>query len=270
MKPDSRRMTKAPVDPLVIPTASHPSTNETVFSIITSAVGPDAHIVDFGAGLGYMSNRVAHWIETGGGDPKKQFTACDLDPAQFRCGKVRCVGIPPDSTFPSNIQSADLIYSVEVLEHLPRPYDFFANAYAALKPGGYLLVTTPNLLHMTARMGLLFQGYQTMFAPPSAKPENAGRICGHIMPLGYGQIHAGLRKAGFTDLTLHIDRAKRGAQILYWLYWPWLMLGSRVALRRLQRVDPPLYEETGAIMEALNGRVLSTARSCIVMARKPV
>jgi SAM-dependent methyltransferase len=253
-----------------IPTASHVHTNAKVFDLITQAVGPDAQIVDFGSGLGHMADRVARWIEDAGGDPAKQVTACDLDPDQFRSKRVKCIGIPPDSTFPDGVSDADLVYSIEVMEHLPRPYDFFDNAYAALKPGGCLLVTTPNLLHMTARMGLLFQGYQTMFAPPSAKPENAGRISGHIMPLGYGQIHAGLRKAGFVDATLHLDRAKRGSVILYWLYWPWLKLGSRIALNRLKRLEPPLYEETGAVMEALNGRILSTSRSCIVLARKPL
>lgn len=262
-------MTDFPADEPYIPTASHVRTNAKVMDLITSIVGPEATIVDFGAGLGHMSDRVARWMEAGGGDPARQITACDLEPGQFRSKRVTCVGISPDSTFPESVKDVDLVYSIEVLEHLPRPYDFFANAYAALRPGGHLLVTTPNILHMTARMGLMFQGYLTMFAPPSARPENAGRICGHIMPLGYGQIHAGLRKAGFTGMSLHLDRAKRGAQILYWLYWPWLKLGSRIALRRLARVEPPLFDETGAVMQALNERTLATARSCIVLARKP-
>lgn len=262
-------MTELPADEPHIPTASHKSTNAKVLDLITSLVGPDARIVDFGSGLGHMSDRIARWMESQGGDPAAQITACDLDPEQFRSKRIKCIGIPPDSTLPASVKDADLIYSIEVLEHLPRPYDFFANAYAALKPGGHLLVTTPNILHMTARMGLVFQGYQTMFGPPSAKPENAGRICGHIMPLGYGQIHAGLRKVGFTEMSLHIDRAKRGSEALYFLYWPFLKLGSRIALRRLQRVEPPLFEETGAVMKELNGRTLATARSCIVLARRP-
>jgi SAM-dependent methyltransferase len=38
----------------------------------------------------------------------------------------------------------DLVFSCDTVEHIPRPGPFFANLYAALKPGGRLIVTFPN------------------------------------------------------------------------------------------------------------------------------
>jgi SAM-dependent methyltransferase len=252
-----------------IPSASHPATNAMLIDLITRTVTPDARILDFGAGRGHMADRVSQWIAAAGHDPADHLIPCDIDPDAYQNSHVPCIGVPPDSTLPEGATNLDLIYSIEVIEHLPRPYDFFENCFAALKPGGYLLVTTPNLLHMTARMGFIFRGYPTMFAPPSAKPENAGRISGHIMPLGYGQIHGGMRKAGFAEMVLHVDRVKRGAQALYWALWPFLWLGTALSMRRLQRIEPRLFEETGDVMAELNGHTLATARSCVVLARKP-
>jgi SAM-dependent methyltransferase len=40
--------------------------------------------------------------------------------------------------------SADCVLSTQVIEHLPRPWEFFAEARRLLKPGGSLLVSAPQ------------------------------------------------------------------------------------------------------------------------------
>jgi SAM-dependent methyltransferase len=55
----------------------------------------------------------------------------------------------------------DLALCTEVIEHLPNsPKPLLADMYRILKPGGYLIITTPNIAHLKNRIkGLL--GYST-------------------------------------------------------------------------------------------------------------
>jgi len=49
----------------------------------------------------------------------------------------------------------DLIFMGEVFEHLFRPYAGLEALIKTLKPGGYLIITTPNLANIYARASLL-------------------------------------------------------------------------------------------------------------------
>ena len=48
-----------------------------------------------------------------------------------------------------------------------------------------------------------------MYPPPSFQIKNAGRICGHIMPLNYAYFRYGLLKAGFKNVKFFSDRLKK-------------------------------------------------------------
>lgn len=45
--------------------------------------------------------------------------------------------------WPEQTANADVVLCTEVLEHVPRPADFLARAYAALRPGGRVVCTVP-------------------------------------------------------------------------------------------------------------------------------
>ena len=65
-----------------------------------------------------------------------------------------------------------------------------------------------------------------MFGPPSSLDKNAGRICGHIMPLSYAHFVYGLRRAGFTEIEFHTDRLKRSSLFLSIVSYPLLWIGA--------------------------------------------
>ncbi len=52
----------------------------------------------------------------------------------------------------------ELILLLDVLEHMPNPFDFFAQVSKLLKPGGMILISLPNIAHWSVRIPLLF-GY---------------------------------------------------------------------------------------------------------------
>lgn len=244
-------------------------TNDVVFRLIMSRITRDSRVLDFGAGFGQMSQRVGSFFAQQGSDPSEQLTPCDIVPEVFQYPGAVCRKIDKNSEMPVADASQDLIYAIEVLEHVPRPYDFFHEASAKLKPGGSLIFSVPNTLHFKSRLQFLFTGYQDMFGPPSSEDKNAGRICGHIMPLSFPYFVYGLKRAGLVDVEFHPDRLKRSALFLAALFYPFLWLGAVMSDRRLKSYDADVWRENRALVWRVNRLDVLASRSCIVVARKP-
>jgi 2-polyprenyl-3-methyl-5-hydroxy-6-metoxy-1,4-benzoquinol methylase len=59
--------------------------------------------------------------------------------------------------FPFEAQSFDLVLMTEIIEHLTvNPRVYLSEVKRVLKPDGYLLVTTPNAVHLKNRVKVLF------------------------------------------------------------------------------------------------------------------
>jgi SAM-dependent methyltransferase len=173
-----------------------------------------------------------------------------------------------DSVIPFPDASFDLIYAIEVLEHTFRPYDFFKQAFAKLKKGGHLIVTVPNSLHFKSRLSFLFSGFAEMFGPCSTREKNAGRICGHIMPLNYANFVYALRTAGFSEMEFARDRTKKSSMAWSLVFYPFLKIASVLYDRGLRAYDKEVWEENRDVVYRVNSLDVLTSRSCIMIARK--
>jgi 2-polyprenyl-3-methyl-5-hydroxy-6-metoxy-1,4-benzoquinol methylase len=96
-------------------------------------------ILDMGCGMGWFANRLAEFGPTTGID------LCDDAIAQakskfphvaFMAGNVYEMELPE--------QQFDVVISQEVIAHVPDQPGYVERAARVLKPGGYLIVTTPN------------------------------------------------------------------------------------------------------------------------------
>ncbi|ODS23569.1 hypothetical protein AB835_08120 [Candidatus Endobugula sertula] len=251
------------------PTASHPKTNEVILQLITKHLSRESVALDFGAERGYMSQKVGQYLEGNNQEPRKYPYACDIDSDAYEYEGIHCQRIQDNSDIPFHNDFFDVVYSIEVLEHMPRPYDFFQQCYQKLKPGGRLIFSTPNVLNFQSRLRFLLTGYHEMFGPLSIQEKNAGRLCGHIMPLSYSNYHYGLRKSGFNQIEFHVDRKKRGALIPALLLYPLLKWSSYRADKRLQRYDTEVANENKGVVPFVNSLDMLASRSCIIVAQKP-
>jgi SAM-dependent methyltransferase len=68
-----------------------------------------------------------------------------------------------EKVFPYDYQPADLVTLLDVVEHLNNPWLCMKNLAQIVKPGGTLLLTTPNPGWSTSRISLLAKGFLTCF-----------------------------------------------------------------------------------------------------------
>ena len=255
-------------DSAPIRSASHHVTNDVIYDLITSHISLDSRVLDFGAGHGHMSQRIGDYFKKHGRDPADLLTPCEIVPDIFQYQGVTCQKIGINSEIPVDVESQDMIYAIEVLEHVPRPYDFFLEAGKKLKPGGYLIFSVPNTLHFKSRLQFLLTGYTHMFGPPSTEEKNAGRICGHIMPLSYSYFVYGLKRAGFKNMEFKADRLKRSSLSMSIIAYPLLWLGAWFNSRALKKYDSEVWQANRDLVWRVNRLDVLSSRSCIVIAQK--
>ncbi len=252
-----------------IPSASHRLTNDKAFELITSKLDSHARVLDLGAGRGHLARRVAWWFEQRGQNPADFMVAADCVD-QFEATEIPFECIDLNETLPFHNATFDIIYSIEVTEHLHRPYDFLKECFRVLKPDGFLVVSTPNILHLASRLRFFLTGFFDLYKPPSTDSENAGRLCGHVMPLHLAYYAYGLRLAGFADVQYAHDKSKRASLVLWLLFYPLIAIMRRRLIREVEAYDAGVFRENQDILDMINNKKFLTSRSLMFVARKPV
>ncbi|MBL0224301.1 MAG: class I SAM-dependent methyltransferase [Geobacteraceae bacterium] len=248
---------------------SLPVTNTTIFELITSRNIIGKKVLDIGAGGGYMAQKLGTYLQGQGCTPSDTLSACDLFPEVFGYEGIVCDKMAFMDRLPYNDSAFDVVYAIEVMEHLANPYEFIREVYRIVKPGGCFIISVPNALNLNSRLSFLFCGFFSMFGPLSYDDSDAGRLSGHIMPLNYYYLDHRIRKTGFVQTRLVADKLKRSARFLYALLGPFIKFASWRFKERLLRKNPQLFEANIAAIENVNGRELLCSRSCILVAEKP-
>lgn len=134
-------------------------------------------------------------------------TGCDFSSAALRAAstKLRAADVPPSTTLiqgdaqnlPFADNAFDLVVSCETIEHLPDVESAMDGIYRVTRPGGKLLLTTPNYANF---MGL-YEVY-ARFRHPGRQDEQP-----FDRRQWFPQVHGWVRRAGWkivrTDGTVH-------------------------------------------------------------------
>ena len=118
--------------------------------------GISGRLLDYGYGEGYFLHSVQSHFKTYGVDIAAYAVAMTRQRVpQARVHLVEGENLP----FPANL--FDAVTAFDVLEHIPDPLPSAIELYRVTKPGGLLLVTTPNLASLGRRWkGPEWQGYR--------------------------------------------------------------------------------------------------------------
>jgi SAM-dependent methyltransferase len=109
-------------------------------------------VLDVGCGTG-MVTLIANR------DKNNQVLAIEPDPERAKLARVRGINVECgylDQKFLARHPPFDVVVLSDVLEHVAAPGEFLKLAIGALKPGGLILLSVPNVAHWTVRFNLLF------------------------------------------------------------------------------------------------------------------
>jgi len=166
---------------------------------------PGSMVFDAPAGHGALTSKL---LQAG-----KSVTAGDIDTDKFmldpKSDHLELLKL--DLTDPAlSVEEAkfDTAICVEGVEHLENQWILTRNLCRILKPGGSLILTTPNILNFRSRVRYFLEGRYEFFKRPL--------VCGvsnahdldtyHIAPVSYFELQFILEKAGFTIKELHANK----------------------------------------------------------------
>ena len=181
-----------------------------------------AAVLDVAAGTGALCLRLSQ----AGYD----MTGCDLVEENFRLkGQVRFRQLNLNTEFAGTIgQTYDAVTATEIIEHLENPRQFLRQCFACLKPGGKLLLSTPNLETALSKAMYVTSGVAKWYT------DRDYMDYGHITPMPLWVLRKALLEAGFK-----IDRvASQGEYRGPWKGWRKMQLLTAL-FRFLDRAQSP-------------------------------
>lgn len=162
----------------------------------------------------------------------------------------------------------DYVLSREGIEHLEDQMGFIRNCARVLRPGGKIVLTTPNLMHLSARASGFLTGQRNLrrglineIQTPRSRNFGQRRIYhGHAFMLDYYRARYMMRLAGFDHLEVYTDRwsptsvAMSPVVPILWMAMKFSTAASARNSRRPGHRPPP-----GDVMREIIGHVLSPA-----------
>ncbi len=147
----------------------------TFYARVQALAGPASLVVDFGCGRGaYAGDPVAFRRDLRIFKGKvRRVIGLDASPAGMEnpfLDEFHCLEGP---RWPLDDCAADLVICDNVLEHLPAPEAFFAEARRVLRPGGRLCIRTPNRWNYISLVSRLLAGRSRARVLAKAKPTLA-------------------------------------------------------------------------------------------------
>jgi SAM-dependent methyltransferase len=139
---------------------------------------------------------------------------------------------------PFRDESFGAVLVSEGIEHHPAQMSLLGECARVLQPGGTLLVTTPNVLNLRARLSTLLNGHYTFQRAPISEltqfwagRDGTGSYFGHVFVISYFALRFLLFCTGFRVGRVTTAKYSRSSLLLA----PFLWLPVRLATSRLYR-----------------------------------
>jgi methionine biosynthesis protein MetW len=197
-------------------------------------LAPGSRCLDLGCGDGRMSGL---WLQ----QRRCEYIGVDIAQNAVRAARARgleAVRVEDASQLPFENDSFDAVVCIEVIEHLFEPQMALREALRVMKPGGVLLVTTPNVAYWRRRIDLALLGRWNPLGDPMAV-EQPWRDP-HIRFFNRGALHRLLACVGLENVAV----SGHGGSMLRDL--PWLGRNARGTdssrlYQLIERHLPPLF-----------------------------
>lgn len=121
---------------------------------------------------------------------------------------------------PYEDESFDIVLLVEVLEHISCHDDIIRELSRILKPGGILILTTPNVMRLNSRVHFLLTGYhktKRRFIPFETQLAEAHKY--HNFPIDFPVLYYFAKQNGLNLEALGHSKVKAYSRFLLALLW---------------------------------------------------
>jgi len=197
---------------------------------IARLVPPGARVLDVGCGTASLG-QVVREISMG--------HVVGIEPDASRVSIARRTGIEVHQGYLTDelvaaLGTFDVVIFADVLEHIPDPHRAVLTARKALKTGGKILISVPNVAHWSVRLSLLQGRFE--YAPYGIMDAT------HLRWFTRATIVSFLNRLGFAVISV---RFTIGAGLpVYSTQMPWRWLRwhhKRTVLRNMVRCFPSLF-----------------------------
>jgi SAM-dependent methyltransferase len=145
-------------------------------------------VLDVGAGAGAFSQRLV--------DQGYRVTALDVDPEKWVPKDIPFLQLNIDAGIAASVQDVfDAACCLEVVEHIENPWNLLREIHRVVKPGGFLLLSTPNITSFLSRSTFFLTGRFHQF-------EEADHAYGHISPISAFELEYAARQSGWDVVDI--------------------------------------------------------------------
>lgn len=201
---------------------------------LVEELGRPVRVLDIPAGPGLLAAMLA--------EQGHDAVAADLVPEGCLVPGLPCVRADMAAPLPFVDGEFDAIACLEGIEHLRHPYAFAEECRRILKPGGRLILSTPNILKLTSRVKFLLGGFWNAFGRPLNEHQVRHGLYGHIALMSYYEARFMLHALGFRIRAVTTSRGAVGD----WLCAPLLLLIAPFTWYALARERHPEQRRSNA------------------------
>ena len=154
-----------------------------------------ASVLDMGAGQGALSARLHDLgfkvtaVDTNDDDYVLQDRDIEFRHVNFDHPKEL------EAFIAANESKFDVVCGVEVIEHVENPWNYIRGLVRLVKPGGVVLITTPNTTAWLSRLHFLLSGTFLHFQADSLAH-------GHINPISTFELNLIMERTGLSDIEI--------------------------------------------------------------------
>jgi len=220
--------------------------------------------LDLGSGTGSLIRRVQQEYDV-------QSSACDYTDKFMECDGIHVDVVDlNEGSLPYEDDSFDLVTFTEVAEHLENYRAIIREVNRVLKPGGVLIMTTPNVLNMKSRLRFLTTGFWSMFGPLHVGETSIESTGGHITPIPYPYLAHALMNAGFEMPVLSTDKFQFPSVLWSVLFFIPIVLIASLQWRKERSKYKTIDQFNEPIIKEINAPLMLLGRSIVVLTQKAV
>ena len=220
-------------------------------------LGP-GRILDVPSGPGYLLRDLKRDGFSG--------VAAEINPALHCFDDLTYKQVDMCARFPFNDGEFNYVASIEGVEHIENHFAFLREVHRVLKPGGWLILTTPNVLSLESRWLFFTSGFHDLAKKPIPL-DTENMYFEHIHPIDFNQLYFACEQCGLRVESLKTYRYRKGSWLLYAL-WSWLILWKIYSACFIREKNSARAKANARLYKFLSSKEALLGTHVIMMAQK--